>query len=375
MEDSPEYNASDHAENMRFLEENEKDFDDSSSYTVPSTPSKPSWQHVPRDNFYFDGATISPSQMVSAPKHPWSEERTFLRSGQNGLRDATSSLESASSSKRKPDQISMQPPPTIPESSRKRHRDSNGSSDEPAVKSLRATPSPAVTGATTPSSLDSFEIPEDSDLFRLLGDTKADMREMRREQKAQETALQARREQEERDAEFARSLAESMERVQSPEPPSSRAGPSDIPPSFAQAYFDERGRMQRPQAQVSTAPSLPSSPPVTRKQETSSPAFDSPYRFKAERPVSVATSFPNNADFIDLGDDDDDDGNYVDLTGLPSSDLVEVDPGHYEANDGLPPSRRLPWLKTESQIPTVGPFGIIFPPFVFINTTSRMVIG
>ena len=91
----------------------------------------------------------------------------------------------------------------------KRQRESLGLSNSGGhtAKSLRTTPSPAVTGTTTPTSLESFEFPDDPDLFHLLGgNPKEHIREMREEQKAQEKLLEARRKQEREDEEFARSL-------------------------------------------------------------------------------------------------------------------------------------------------------------------------
>ena len=85
--------------------------------------------------------------------------------------------------------------------SRKRARDSSGSRsmfDRPEAKSRRTTPSPQITGATTPSSYTSFGIsPEDLELARSLGDMgDGDFQEMRRIQTAYEKMMQDRVKQE-----------------------------------------------------------------------------------------------------------------------------------------------------------------------------------
>ena len=361
--------AREHAENMRFLEENEQSFDSTPSRPVHSAPPRPHSSHTSAvtptgfaayvgsnqnrfgGQFASDGPMAGRGRVAVAPTWPWQEEKTSLLPDEDHATGATSSFLSTPSSGSRADRMSLQPFPLVPDTSKKRHRDSNSSSNEPVAKSLRATPSPAATGTTTPSSFESFDIPEDSELFRLLGDPKQDMREMREEQKAQEAALRARREQEEQDAEFARALAESMERIESPEPPSSRAGPSQLPRTTAQTYFDGKGRIQRPQALVPTPPLLQSSPSSFVKQELGRSAFDSPCRIKAERlfTESKAARLPKNTDFIDLDDEDD----FVDITGQPSSDLVEIYPSGWQDNGRASTERHLPWLKMESQIPTI----------------------
>jgi len=358
-----------HAENMRFLEDNIRGFDDVSSPPSPCPPPRlPSGtldatrpmgfeQNLGNDHgrtspntSALGGIMAPPQRALPAPSSPWSEERTSLRPNAAYTTALTPTTMSTPSFRFTPEQTSVQPSSPGPGASRKRRRDSNSSSNEPTAKSLRATQSPAATGTTTPSSFESFDIPEDSELFRLLGDPKQDMKEMRREQKAQEAVLRARKEQEENDAAFARELAESMERIESSEPPSSQAGPSQLPQRPAQMYFNGNGNIQLPSAPMPTTPSLKSSPPSFFKQDPSIPAFTSQNRIKSERPFAHPARFSSNADFIDLDEEDND---FVDLTGLPSSDLVEVGPSSYHDNANVSVGRHLPWLKTEPQIPTI----------------------
>lgn len=246
----------------------------------------------------------------------------------------------------------MQPPPTLPDPSRKRHRDSNGSSDEPAAKSLRATPSPALTGTTTPSSLDSLEMDENSELFRLLGNTTQDMRDLRREQKVEEAALRAKQEQERKDAEFARELDESMRRVNQ-ERPSSQSAPSQSSFIPAQSYFDDHGRIQRRRPQAPLTPSSKSSPPSLFKQEPGRSAHSNLGRSNFNRPDTRPASIPRNAEFIDLDNDDELDELFNEPASHPSSDLVEIGQNDYRGSLGSSTQHGLPRVKREPNVSTI----------------------
>ena len=133
----------------------------------------------------------------------------------------------------------------------KRQRDSLGLSNSGGhhAKSFRATPSPAITGTTTPTSLESFEFPNDPDFFQLLGGNPNEhIREMREEQKAQEKLLEARRKQEREDEEFARSLQQSGDGDRNiGYEGRSIAGPSIAPRSTSQTVLDLQGRYRRPE--------------------------------------------------------------------------------------------------------------------------------
>ena len=358
-----------HAENMKFLEDSERQFNDTQSSPAHSTPRHPhdlasapqptglaqyaqgGDQNPSGGRLVSDGIIAGLGPMAPPPTWPWSGEKTSLVSDRDNTLAITPNTVSTPSSDSRTDRRSLQYSPPIPNHSKKRHRDSTGSSNEQVAKSVRATPSPAVTGTTTPSSLDSFDIPEDSELFRLLGDPKQDMREMKKEQKAQEAALRARREQEAKDEAFARALAS----LESPEPPSSRAGPSNLYRTPTQTFFDSRGEIQRPEPQIfPTTPSIKSSPSSHFTQGPGHFTFGSPSPAKYEQPFTQSIQTPKTSDFIDLDDEEND---FVDLTGLPSSDHVERGPNEYGGQGQASNQRQLPWLNAESQIPIINGVG------------------
>ena len=237
--------------------------------------------------------------------------------------------------------------------SRKRPRDSPGSPTEHVSKSMRPTPSPVATRDTTPSSFD-FDIGaiEDSDeMMRLLGgNPKEHLREMREEQKAQEAALRAKKEQEEKDEEFARQLMAELAGDEGimPSVPSSQAGPSTRLQNTSQTFLDSNGRFRRPAPPPSQpAPLLYSSSPPQYvspvKREDRISIFDPPSRIKTESSHTQPRSsmVPNNAEFIDLGSDDDDDFAITGATPLSN---------HWsDARQGQP-KRELPWLKGEDAV-------------------------
>jgi len=100
-------------------------------------------------------------------------------------------------------------PSSVPLPNRKRPRESltvnNSSGGPPEPKAMRYTPSPAVTAPTTPSSPDSFELPDDPEFIRLTGgNPKADMEEFRQSQREMLDLI----EQERKSAELARKMSE-----------------------------------------------------------------------------------------------------------------------------------------------------------------------
>lgn len=225
----------------------------------------------------------------------------------------------------------------------KRQRESLGLSNSGghAAKSLRTTPSPAITGTTTPTSLESFDFPDDPDLFHLLGGNPKDhIREMREEQKAQEKLLEARRKQEREDEEFARSLQQCGDGDGDlSHGEHAIAGPSTAPRSTSQTVLDSQGRYRRPEPLssplfVGEDPFSSYTLPV--KQESSyQHGHSSINQENANRntngylPVEQEVSRPLRS-FIDLGSDDE-----FGATGEashPSSDLVEIDPSTFADN-------------------------------------------
>lgn len=193
---------------------------------------------------------------------------------------------------------------------KRRHESMNrpSLSAESIAKSRRTTPSPALTGNTTPASFASFDFSQDPYLVQLLGGNPRDhMAEMVEEQKAQERELQARREQERLDAEFARQLAETPQDGQ----PIIR--PSDLPQRTSQSFLDSNGKIRRPDPPV-IAPIPPPQPPFTFaapfNQNPTSP-FKAPM---LETPQAHPTPLQSFDNFIDLGSDDDE--------PLPSSEPI-----------------------------------------------------
>ena len=238
----------------------------------------------------------------------------------------------------------------------KRQRDSLGFSDSSGhpAKSFRTTPSPAITGSTTPTSLESFEFPDDPDLFQILGGNPKDhMREMREEQKAQERLLEAKRKQEREDEEFARSLEQYDDGgLNSGLEEHAVAGPSTAPRGSSQTILDSQGRYRRPE-QVSS-PLLVGEDPFSSytlpvKHESSYRNDHS--RVKQENANQNTNDYPpvksershQPQDFIDLGSDDEFDGGAD--AGHPSSDLVEIDPSTF-ANSRSDPVPYNPYNNT-----------------------------
>lgn len=215
----------------------------------------------------------------------------------------------------------------------KRQRESVGLSNGAHVaKSMRATPSPAVTGVTTPTSLDSFDIGDNAELARLLGsDPKEDFREMRESQKVHDKLMEDRRLQERLDEEFARSL-EAQEDDFDLAGRYSVAGPSIAPRSASQTVFNTQGHSRRPNL-------LPSSPLAVREDPFSTPSLpikqETGYRrngghvpIKTERSQQALPTRIPSSDFVNLDSDDElEPSNGV--AGHQSSDLVEIEPSAF----------------------------------------------
>ena len=225
----------------------------------------------------------------------------------------------------------------------KRQRESLGlsNSDRHPAKSMRTTPSPAITGTTTPTSVESLEFPDDPDLFHLLGGNPKDhIREMREEQKAQEELLEARRKQEREDEEFARSLQQYGDGdgdIGTGE--YSSVGPSAAPRTTSQTVLDSQGRYRRPE---------PLSSPVFGGEDAF-PSYTLPVKHESSYRSHHSDVKQENANrntnghvpvkqershqpqsFIDLGSDDE--FGAPGEPSHPSSDLVEIDPSTF-AND------------------------------------------
>ena len=226
--------------------------------------------------------------------------------------------------------------PTLPSMSRKRPRESMDLSNRLSTgrdgKSMRTTPSPAPTGTTTPSSLD-FDLPDDPELFRLLGgNPKDEMREVLEEQKRLEKAARDRAEQQRQDEHIARLL----ELQEEPYRPSSASSTTQGLPSHTSTHpFFDTARCFRP-PQPPSSSQTPANP--TQESVGGVPAFN-PSAIKRENQVTASKIPPNDySNFIDLGSDDDSDA------GLehPNSDVVELGPSSFQPR--VSPSNSVAWV-------------------------------
>ena len=223
----------------------------------------------------------------------------------------------------------------------KRQRESFGFPDQSgrAAKCLRTTPSPAMTGTTTPTSVGQSSVAsfEDPDLFRLLGGNPRDhLREMQEEHLAQEKLLEKRRKQEREDEEYARSLAQEFDIVPAAEQP--RAGPSTARWGISQTLLDAQGRYRRPDPPTSLPSTIKHEDPFSTatlpvKQGNTQNANMSCIPIKSEKYYQAKPAHIHSDDFIDLESDDDYSNSFNGVGGHPSSDPVEIDPNTFHDNN------------------------------------------
>ena len=366
-----EEDARQYEEDMKFLDGNEVDSSPMSSPIAASQrqtaqasePNSPGGfaAYAGNHNNSFGGQFISdgafpsqgrhfaaPSLQSSPPHHHQTSATDFANPEMEPSSGSASSLEAESS-------FPSPRLPMNPSNPRKRQRESI-SHASPSVanptKTMRATPSPALTGTTTPSSLGSFEIPDDPEFFRLMGgDPKEHIQNMKEEQKAQEQRIKEKREQELRDEEFARSLQQQYAGTLPGTLPSySQRAPSTTPRNTYQTYLDAQAKARRPVPLFSSSPppyyqsNLP--PPVLPQHTINQPGQLrwSPAK-KEPHGACLTTPGPSTNDFIDLGSSDDDD-EFDDGTILTNSDLAEIDQDAWCASGGQSkPQRSLPWLE------------------------------
>lgn len=260
-------------------------------------------------------------------------------------------IEESSGSGSSPDHGSSVPSPGLQTSHnpRKRQRDSLNLpplSPGHVDKSMRATPSPAITGVTTPSSVDSFDLPEDPEFMRLIGgDPKVHFAELRDDQIAREKLLRERAEQERRDEEFARQLSQQENEYASLQHSQPWGRPSSTSRATAQTVFDSKGRIQRPDPFFSSPPIAPNDdPPLPyhqpiRPEHTRSSASNQMDIKEEQARLPVKTSLRMD-DYVDLGSGDE----LEELADEASSDPVEINPDTWrEINNGVRSERNLPW--------------------------------
>ncbi|KAL9132225.1 MAG: hypothetical protein Q9217_000029 [Psora testacea] len=275
-------------------------------------------------------------------------------------------------------------PPSSPDSvfvvPQKRQRTSITLTNDPpgySNKSRCTTPSPGLTGITTPTSHESFEIPED--MFGILGgDPKETLREMREEQRLQERLAEERRERMRLDEEYAKKLSEDLNDLDGPAA-QQRAGPSNITQHVSQTVLDATGHYRRSsllssppfshasntrETQIGTVnrysqPTAPSSPPLTPGPDPfATPSFSmkqtssfsaksalSPEKtYQSSHPSAISIrsdnqpvpgpvrqkhlqqGLPSYHDFINLASDSDSDSRPNTPAFNQSSDLIELDP-------------------------------------------------
>ena len=219
--------------------------------------------------------------------------------------------------------------PSLPfaDGSRKRQRESLTHPLAREAKSRRATESPAPTGPATPSSMSSFEMPDNSDLMRLLGgNPKDDMRDMAQEQKDQARMLRERREQERKDEAFARRLLEEDKvqlRIQSSSiAPSPHTWRGSSNPALG-SYQTLLGAQNKPRQDSLHLPPSYRSPSTSTLNQSNSlrSVFSDQSIIKREQPHTMKP-WTCMSQIIDLENDDDD-------AAEPSSDLVEIDPSSF----------------------------------------------
>ena len=370
------------AESMKWLKDNGRPSPPvhSHSQSLHTTPEKPNGFAPYAGNKIngFDGHFASDSVLagrdstLATPQWGFSADNP-LDTDESFTMNPT--LETSSGTGSSSDHVASLPSPSSLDTSvnsRKRPRNGLSSPAGHVSKSMRPTPSPALTSPTTPSSFDfDFGNMEESDeMIRLLGgNPKEHMREMREEQKAQEAALRARQEQEKKDEEFARQLMEEMQDFGGPEAsvPSSQLGLSNLPSNTFQTSLDSSGGFYRPaQGPPLPAPLLYSNSPPRYggpvKQEDRISMFDSPTRIKPESSYNQArpNRLANTSDFIDLSSDDNDD---IAIIGQSSSnDLVDVGSNTWQVDHGEgQPKREFPWRKIEDHMGTNNTLDGIMP--------------
>jgi hypothetical protein len=223
----------------------------------------------------------------------------------------------------------------------KRQRESLGVSEDTMghpPKSLRTTPSPAMTATTSPTSQESFDFPDDPTLIALLGGNPTqDMRDMREDQKEQERALAARRQQERADEDFARQLEE-QENSHAISYDYSRPDSSAPSADTSQTTLGSQGLIRHP-----TPYPFPSSPATVKEEnpfltslpvesENSTRGIHNPIKKEEYHRPGPQTS-ETYSDFIDLESDEYNDLQPYPFESYPNSDLVEIDSTAFGSNN------------------------------------------
>lgn len=329
-----------------------------SSYNNSTLPSGFSAYAGPQSGFggHFASDGVLASQNGSGASPSWNSASALHASDEAA--DGTTSflraeLDPSSGSASSPDQGSSIPSPALPTMSnnpKKRQRDSlnlPSLSTGHASKSMRATPSPAMTATTTPSSVGSgsFDVPDDEDFFRLMGGNPKDhIREFAEDQKAREKIFRERLDQERRDEEFARQIMQQDIEAGSGQQSQPWGRSHALSRATSQTIVNAKGTFR------GVGSRLLSSPSTAREEQ---PAYAWPVKKEDAQPrVSNQAGINQRSqprshspahrmsDFIDLGSGDE----WDEIPGDNSSDLIEIDP--YSLGDStrdVKPGRKLPW--------------------------------
>lgn len=333
-------------------------------YTTSGFAPDSGYGHIPAGHFPSDSAIdrLDPNGADPALWNMSSSTVPSVGGAQlSSLPQGSTGLSPGSASASSSDQIGSfpsTPMQAVSTNPRKRPRDSlnlSSPSNAHVTKPFRATPSPAETLPTTPSSVDSFDIPDNPEFSRLMGGNPKDhLREMRKEQKAQEKLLQERLEQERRDEAFARRLMQ--EEVNSA---SSQATPSwndqgMFSRATTQTMIDDNGGLRRPQPSP-----WPASPPAATEQNPiQTPRWTTPQETPGPRSSTQPSSIFGNSqsrshpptfnvdDFIDLGSGDE----FDDPAGDAGSDIMEIGPVTQNIRTGNENGQRtLPWADNSAR--------------------------
>ncbi|KAI9817232.1 MAG: hypothetical protein M1827_001345 [Pycnora praestabilis] len=222
-------------------------------------------------------------------------------------------------------------PSLLTMTNRKRPRDSLVSPSsrygQHEAKSRRTTPSPTLTGPTTPSSTDSLFFPEVIELARAAsGDTSADARTLRQTQKewvrmAKEARIQ-RETQEREDEEVARKLQEETWTPRPSVQPTSR--------SYSQALLNPQGFGYRVQPPESPSPAQifksDNSEQNNGQGSSSQHAIGTPHWLAAKNPYEQPKIRPGTRP-MDIP------GAFLNLCESDDDDLQEIKPEAFKAND------------------------------------------
>lgn len=268
-----------------------------------------------------------------------------------------SEVEPSSGSASSPDQGSSVPSPPLPisDNPRKRPRESltlPSLSNGHAAKAMRATPSPAMTGTTTPSSVESIDVGDIPGLCRLIGGKpNEEWLELLEDQRAEEKLIAERAEQARKDEELCRQISqqESSVSFRSAQP---WGRPNLVSRTTSQTVLDAKtGRFRRADFPLSSSPTTTQDEPALpyswpAKQEYAQPHESNQISIKNEGSLPGPNTDANTdslfvSDYIDLGSGDD----WEEGPGDSSSDLIEIDPLSWrESGRDIKPERKLPWV-------------------------------